>query len=180
MVRNLFWIYHNQYEIYSDSIIIGTVIKSTIKFSSKKIIRIANYIFHLSLNIYRDVRFSSSWWVISSFRVETQRTLQDTPAPVNFESGWYWVNLYDRVGARNSVVLTAGTTFADLSRCLNISSSAAVAAAAAFDAPRIIVMPSMLFPNDHRERRYALETTSHSTWIKHFERRIKSFGCKRS
>lgn len=54
---------------------------------------------------------------------------------VNFESGWYWVN--PRPGrARNSVGLTAGTTFADLSRCLNISSSAAAAAAAASPTPR--------------------------------------------
>jgi len=85
-----------------------------------------------------------------------QRTLRDTGARVNFESGWYWINPRPG-GARNSVVLTAGTTFADLSRCLNISSSAAVAAAAAtaaaaFDAPRIIAVPSALFPNDHRER----------------------------
>jgi len=55
---------------------------------------------------------------------------------VNFESGWYWVNPRP-ARARNNVGLTAGTTFADLSRCLNISSSAAaVAAASASLTPR--------------------------------------------
>lgn len=55
-------------------------------------------------------------------------------ASVNFESGIGLISPRPSE-ARNSVVLTAGTTFADLSRCLNISSSAAAtaAAAAAFD-----------------------------------------------
>lgn len=53
-----------------------------------------------------------------------------TRLPLNFESGRYWLN--PRPGrARNSAGLTAGTTFADLSRCLNISLRAAAAAAAA-------------------------------------------------
>lgn len=88
-------------------------------------------------------------------------------AAVNFESGWYWVNPRpDRV--RNSTGLTAGTTFADLSRCLNISSSAVAAVAAASDAPRIIAVPSVSFPDDQRVREYALKTVAHSMWIKRF------------
>lgn len=58
----------------------------------------------------------------------------------------------------------AGTTFADLSRCLNISSSAA-AAATAFDAPRIIAVPSAALSNDHRVHGYALKTVAHSMRI---------------
>lgn len=59
------------------------------------------------------------------------------------------------LATHSSPGLTSGTTFADLSRCLNISSSAVAAApggrgSAASDVPRIIAVPSAPFLNDYR------------------------------
>lgn len=89
----------------------------------------------LSLNILIFALFSSSQTISRSFawlRRDAAYAVRYTVA-VNFESGWYWVNPRP-ARARNNVGLTAGTTFADLSRCLNISSSAAAVAAASASA----------------------------------------------